>query len=80
MDEYNSQFRTKTLLEEHANRKNKDKQKDKRSHNEKLKDQMHKAFDREKDLKHSGMDSQRAFGIINKNNLDKRFAPGGSYL
>lgn len=80
MEEYNAQFRTKTLMEEHAGRKNKHRQSDNRSHNQKLKDQMGKAFDREKDLKYSGIDSQRAFGIINKNNLDKRFAPGGSYL
>lgn len=42
---------------------------------------MSKAFDREKDLKYSGIDSKKAFNVINKNNLDKRFAPGGgSYL
>lgn len=41
---------------------------------------MNKPFEREKDLKYSGMDSQKAFGIINKNNLDCRFATGGSYL
>lgn len=41
---------------------------------------MSKPFEREKDLKYSGMDSQRAFGIINKNQLDNRFSTGGSYL
>jgi hypothetical protein len=38
MDEYNSQFRTKSLLEEHQSKKNKEKSKDHRSKNEKLKD------------------------------------------
>ena len=68
-------------MEEHQSKKSDLRSKDKRSKNEKLVDRMHKTFDREKDLKYSGMDSQKAFGIINKNNLDKRFATGGgSYL
>ncbi len=35
---------------------------------------MAKSFDREKDLKYGGgIDSKKAFGIINKNNLDSKF-------
>jgi hypothetical protein len=41
---------------------------------------MQKGFDREKDLKYSGMDSKKAFTIVNKNGLDKRFSSGSSYL
>lgn len=41
---------------------------------------MQKSFDREKDLKYTGINSQKAFGVINKNKLDNRFATGGSYL
>eukprot|EP00347_Sterkiella_histriomuscorum_P011129 403373648 len=80
MDEYNSQFRTKSLLEQHQSKKFDKNAKDKRSKNEKLQDRMTKNFDREKDLKYGGLDSSKAFGIINKNQLDKRFGAGGSYL
>lgn len=41
---------------------------------------MARPFERERDLKYSGIDSNKAFKIINKNNLDKRFAPGSKYL
>jgi hypothetical protein len=41
---------------------------------------MLKPFDREKDLRYAGIESARAFKIINKNNLDKKFAPSSSYL
>lgn len=41
---------------------------------------MNKPFDKEKDLKKAGINSGKAFNIINKNQLDKRFAPGSSYL
>lgn len=43
---------------------------------------MTKSFDREKDLKYSAIDSKKAFNVINKNNLDNRFASasGGTYM
>lgn len=80
MQEYNSQYRQKTLMEEHLEKKQDRRSKDHRSKNEKLKDQMLKGFDKEKDLKYSGIDSQKTFGIINKNGLDKRFTPGSTFL
>lgn len=43
---------------------------------------MRKNFDREKDLRAGGgITSAKAFQIINKNNLDKKFAPSNhSYM
>lgn len=41
---------------------------------------MSRSFDRERDLKYSGMDSQKAFQALNKNNLDKRFGGTSRYL
>ena len=67
-------------MEEHLEKKHERQGKDHRSKNEKLKDQMSKGFEREKDLKYSGIDSQKTFNVINKNGLDKRFATSGSFL
>jgi predicted HAD superfamily Cof-like phosphohydrolase len=35
-------------------------------------------FNRDKDFNHLGIDSAKAFKMINQNNLDKRFASGSS--
>ena len=61
MTEYNSHFRQKTLLEEHQDKARNKKGKDKRPHDQKLKDFMSRPFDREKDINYSGIDSQKAF-------------------
>ena len=50
MDEYNSTFRNKSLMEEHLERKREKKQKDKRSKREKINDAMSREFNRDKDL------------------------------
>ena len=41
---------------------------------------MSRPFDRERDIKNSGIDSEKAFSVINKNNLDKRFGTGSRFL
>ena len=41
---------------------------------------MSRSFDRERDIKYSGVDSAKAFSVIKKNNLDKRFGGTERYL
>lgn len=41
---------------------------------------MNRGFDRERDIKYSGIDSQKAFNVINKNGLDKRFGGDSKFL
>jgi hypothetical protein len=41
---------------------------------------MSRSFDRERDIKYSGVDSAKAFSVINKNNLEKRFGGTERYL
>ena len=41
---------------------------------------MTREFDRERDIKYSGIDSAKAFTVINKNNLEKRFGGTSRYL
>ena len=68
-------------MEEHLEKKKEKQGKDHRSKDEKLKDMMSRKFDHERDIKYSQIDSSKAFKVVNKNNLDKRFAPSsGSYL
>jgi hypothetical protein len=57
MNEYNSHFRQKTLLEEHQDKIRDKKSKDHRSHKDKMNDMMSRSFDRERDLKYAGVDS-----------------------
>lgn len=80
MDDYNSHFRQKSLLEEHQERARKHKGSDKRPKDQQLKDFMNRGFDRERDIKYSGIDSKKAFSVINKNGLDKRFGGGSKFL
>ena len=53
---------------------------DHRSHKDKMQDFMQRSFDRERDIKYSGVDSAKAFSVLNKNNLDKRFGGTSRYL
>lgn len=80
MAEYNSHFRQRSLLEEHQSKAKDRRSKDHRSHKEKVKDMMSRPFDRERDLHRAGIDSQKAFAVINKNNLDKRFGSESRFL
>lgn len=45
-----------------------------------MKDFMSRSFDRDRDIKYSGVDSSKAFTVLNKNNLDKRFGGSSRYL
>lgn len=45
-----------------------------------MQDMMARPFDRERDLKYSGIDSSKAFAAMSKNNLDKRFGGGSKFL
>jgi hypothetical protein len=67
-------------MEEHQEKSRSKKSQDKRSHQDQMKDLMNRSFDRERDIKYSGIDSQKAFQAMNKNNLDKRFGGTSRYL
>ena len=41
---------------------------------------MGKSFDHERDIKYGGIDSQKAFQAMSKNNLDKKFGGTSRYL
>jgi hypothetical protein len=42
---------------------------------------MSRPFDREKDLRHGGgIESSKAFSMVNKNHLEKRFGNESRYL
>lgn len=69
-------------MEEYQEKKNAAKRKDTRSKDQRLNDMMARPFDKEKDLKKggSGKAAERAFNVINKNPLDKKFRPSGSFM
>jgi hypothetical protein len=48
-------------MEEHQEKARMKKVGDKRSHQDQMKEMMNREFDRERDIKYSGMDSQKAF-------------------
>jgi len=56
MSEYNTHFRTKSLLQEHQEKAKNKKSLDKRSREQQTRDFMNREFDREKDLR-EGFDS-----------------------